>query len=199
MLCPHRSTTGVDYNTTMIEEQEEGQDQQNRQRVKSMLESLLFVADEPARVDHLAQSLEVPTRLVEEALEELAMEYRQRGLRLQFKDGRAQMVTAPEAAPVIERFLGLRLSSKLSPAALETLAIIAYRQPITRPQIDAIRGVNSDSVVRGLLAKGLIEEVGRLEQAGRPILYAPTFAFLQHFGLESLEELPPLDVEQVPG
>lgn len=189
----------VDYNTTMIEEQEEGQDQQDRQRLKSMLESLLFVADEPARVDHLAQSLEVPTRLVEEALEELAMEYRQRGLRLQFKDGRAQMVTAPEAAPVIERFLGLRLSSKLSPAALETLAIIAYRQPITRPQIDAIRGVNSDSVVRGLLAKGLIEEVGRLEQAGRPILYAPTFAFLQHFGLESLEELPPLDVEQVPG
>jgi len=189
----------TDYNTTMMEEQEEGQDQQDWQRVKSMLESLLFVADEPVRVDHLAQSLEVPARLVEGALAELATEYRQRGLRLQFKDGRVQMVTAPEAAPVIERFLGLQLSSKLSPAALETLAIIAYRQPITRPQIDAIRGVNSDSVVRGLLAKGLIEEVGRLEQAGRPILYAPTFAFLQHFGLESLEELPPLDVEQVPG
>jgi segregation and condensation protein B len=181
----------------MSDEQEaiaEGQKQEgtDRQRIKALVESLLFVADEPARVDHLAQSLEVSAREVKEVLEELASEYRHRGLRLQFKDGRVQMVTAPEAAPVIERFLGLQLSSKLSPAALETLAIIAYRHPITRPQIDAIRGVNSDSVVRGLLAKGLIEEVGRLDQAGRPILYAPTFAFLQHFGLESLDQLPPL-------
>ncbi len=185
----------MDYNTTVNDEQEaiEEQEGTNRQRVKALVESLLFVADEPARVDHLAQSLEVSAREVEEVLKELAIEYRHRGLRLQFKDGRVQMVTAPEAAPVIERFLGLQLSSKLSPAALETLAIIAYRHPITRPQIDAIRGVNSDSVVRGLLAKGLIEEVGRLDQAGRPILYAPTFAFLQHFGLESLDQLPPLE------
>jgi len=188
----------MDYNTTMSDEQEAIAEQQEQegaegQRIKALIESLLFVADEPARVDHLAQSLGVSARKVKEALEELATEYRHRGLRLQFKDGRVQMVTAPEAAPVIERFLGLQLTSKLSPAALETLAIIAYRHPITRPQIDAIRGVNSDSVVRGLLAKGLIEEVGRLDQAGRPILYAPTFAFLQHFGLESLDQLPPLE------
>jgi segregation and condensation protein B len=103
------------------------------------------------------------------------------------------MVTAPEAAPHIERFLDLELSSKLSAPALETLAIVAYQQPVTRAEMEAVRGVNCDSVLRTLLSKGLIEEVGRLPQAGRPIVYGTTFEFLQHFGLQDLAELPPLE------
>jgi segregation and condensation protein B len=165
--------------------------------IQSLVESLLFVAGEPVRVDDLARALEVPTPEVEAALTALSDDYRQRGLRLQRKDNRVQLVSAPESAGAVERFLGLQLSSKLSPAALETLAIIAYQQPVTRPQIEAIRGVNSDGVVRTLLARGLIEEVGRLEQAGRPILYGTTFAFLQQFGLSDVSELPPLNGDKV--
>ncbi len=96
---------------------------------------------------------------------------------------------------MIEKFLGLEASSRLSRAALETLAIIFYRQPVTRPQIDAIRGVNSDGVLKSLLLKGLVQEVGRAEAAGRPILYSATAECLQYFGLSSLSELPPLDLD----
>jgi len=159
----------------------------------SLIESLLFVADAPVMPAQLAAALDVEPKAVEEALDQLAADYQQRGLRLQRKAGRVQLVTAPEAAPAVERFLGLELSSKLSPAALETLAIVAYRQPVTRAQVEAIRGVNSDSVLRTLINKGLIEEVGRLEQVGRPILYGTTFEFLQYFGLQDLQDLPPLD------
>lgn len=170
--------------------------------VESLIESLLFVADEPVTFHDLARALNVPLKVVVAAVEALAREYSQRGLRIQQVNGRVQMVTAPEAAPAIERFLGLDLSAKLSPAAMETLAIIAYRQPITRPEIDAIRGVNSDSVIRRLLSRGLIEEQGRLDSVGRPILYGTTFEFLRHFGLQSLEDLPPLqggDLGSEPG
>jgi len=161
--------------------------------VKSLIESLLFVADEPVALSDLARALGVSTQVVAEAVETLAQEYSQRGLRIQRVNGRVQMTTAPEAAPVIERFLGLETSTRLSQAAMETLAIIAYRQPITRPEIDAIRGVSSDGVIRTLLARGLIEEQGRLDTPGRPILYGTTFEFLRCFGLESLEDLPPLE------
>ncbi len=160
--------------------------------LRSQLESLLFVANEPVAVEHLAAALQANPDLVEEALHILGLEYADRGLRLQRKGQRVQMVTAPETADIVRRFLGLELSSRLSPAALETLAIIAYRQPITRAQIEAVRGVNSDSVLRTLVNRGLIEEMGRLEQAGRPIIYGTTFDFLQQFGLSSLEQLPPL-------
>lgn len=102
------------------------------------------------------------------------------------------MVTAPEAADYVRRFLGLELTGKLSPAALETLAVVAYRQPATRADIEAVRGVNSDSVLRTLINRGMIEEQGRLDKAGRPIVYGTTFEFLQHFGLAALEQLPPL-------
>jgi segregation and condensation protein B len=95
----------------------------------------------------------------------------------------------------VERFLGLEASSRLSRAALETLAIILYRQPVTRPQIDAVRGVNSDGVLKSLLLKGLAQEVGRAEAPGRPILYSATPECLQYFGLSSLSELPPLDLD----
>lgn len=161
--------------------------------VKSLVESLLFVADEPVTLSDLARALGVSAQAVAEAVETLAQEYAQRGLRIQRVNGRVQMITAPEAAPVIERFLGLETSTRLSQAAMETLAIIAYRQPITRPEIEAIRGVSSDGVIRTLLARGLIEEQGRLDAPGRPILYGTTFEFLRCFGLESLEDLPPLE------
>jgi segregation and condensation protein B len=167
----------------------------DQHQFESLLESLLFVADEPVAVSQLAKVLEVEAKSIEEALERLRAEYSRRGLRIQRKGERVQMVTAPEAAPHIERFLGLRLSGKLSTAALETLAIIAYQQPITRAQIEAVRGVNCDGVLRTLTSKGLIEEIGRLEQAGRPILYGTTFEFLRYFGLQDLAELPPLEGE----
>ncbi len=161
--------------------------------ITSFIESLLFVADEPVALSDLARTLDVSASRISDAVDRLCETYAGRGLRIQRVNGRVQMVTAPETAPAIERFLGLELSGKLSEAAMETLAIIAYRQPITRPEIDAIRGVNSDGVLRTLLSRGLIEEMGRLDTVGRPILYGTTFAFLQHFGLESLDELPPLN------
>jgi segregation and condensation protein B len=162
--------------------------------VKSQIESLLFVANEPVPIDRLAQVLQVDPGEIEEAVQCLADEYAQRGLRLQRKRQRVQMVTAPETADQIRQFLGLELSGRLSPAAMETLAIIAYRQPITRAQIESIRGVSSDSVLRTLLNRGLVEEQGRLEQAGRPIIYGTTFEFLQQFGLPTLAQLPPLEI-----
>jgi segregation and condensation protein B len=165
----------------------------DQHQVESLLESLLFVADAPVAVSQLATVLEVEVKCIEEALERLRVEYSQRGLRVQRRGERVQVVTAPDAAPYIERFLGLQLSGKLSTAALETLAIIAYQQPVTRAQIEGVRGVNCDGVLRTLARKGLIEETGRLEQAGRPILYGTTFEFLQYFGLQDLAELPPLE------
>ncbi len=161
--------------------------------LKALVESLLFVADEPVSAARLAEALETTREEVEKALDELEAELSARGVRLERMGGRYQMVTAPEVAPYVERFLGLRERRRLSPAALETLAIIAYQQPISRPQVEAIRGVNCDSVLRTLLAAGLIEEVGRAPSVGRPVLYGTTFAFLQHFGLSSLEDLPPLE------
>ena len=157
------------------------------------VESLLFVADAPVSIGRLAEALWATAGQVEHALAELENIYTERGLRLQRAGNRVQLITAPEAAPFVERFLGLEVRTRLSRAALETLAIIAYRQPITRPEIEAVRGVNSDSVLRTLLSVGLIEGVGRAPTVGRPILYATTFEFLQHFGLQGLDELPPLE------
>lgn len=163
--------------------------------IKLVIESLLFVATEPVQVDRLAAILQTTTEQVEESLSDLAQDYRQRGVRLQRRGQRVQLVTAPEATDHVRRFLGLELSGRLSPAALETLAIVAYRQPVTRAEIESIRGVNSDSVLRTLINRGLIEEQGRLEQVGRPIVYGTTFEFLQQFGLSSMDELPPLNGE----
>lgn len=160
--------------------------------VKAQIESLLFVAGEPVPSGRLAAVLQVDSSRVEEALAELEAEYQERGFRLQRKGERAQLVTAPEAAEVVRIFLGLELSGRVSPAALETLAIVAYRQPVTRAQIEGVRGVSSDSVLRTLVSRGLVEEQGRLDQVGRPIIYGTTFEFLQQFGLTNLDQLPPL-------
>ncbi len=161
--------------------------------LKTLVESLLFVAEGPVPIASLARALEVDAPHIEEALNVLKQEYGTRGFRLQRFRDKVQLVTAPESAPAIEKFLGVEGSSRLSAAALETLAIIAYRQPITRPAIEAVRGVNCDGVIQTLVSHGLIQEVGRQETAGRPILYATTFEFLQNFGLRSVEDLPPLE------
>ncbi|MBW8010084.1 MAG: SMC-Scp complex subunit ScpB [Chloroflexi bacterium] len=161
-----------------------------------ILESLLFVAPGPVTINQLATTLEITPREVEKALASLEENYLSRGIRLQRHHGKIKLTSAPEAATLVEKFLDLEATSRLSRAALETLSIIAFQQPITRPQIDAIRGVNSDSVLRNLLSKGLAEEVGRSEGPGRPILYETTHDFLQHFGLRTLEELPQLFSEE---
>jgi len=165
----------------------------------NLLEALLFVAPGTVSASQLAAALEIPVQEVEQGLKQLGDLYQRRGLRLQWHHGRVQITTAPETAPLIERFLGLEATSRLSRAALETLAIIAYQQPVTRPEIDAIRGVNSDGVLKSLLSKGLIEEAGRAERPGRPILYNTTSDFLGHFGLGSLQELPPLTEHSTDG
>lgn len=160
-----------------------------------LVESLLFVADEPVTAARLAAALGVELTQVETAIAELSVNLQRRGIRLQQKGDRVQLATMPEAAAAIERFLGLEVSPRLSPAALETLAMIAYRQPMTRTQLEAVRGVNCDGVLRTLLSRGLIEEQGRLEAVGRPILYGTTFEFLQYFGLTQLQQLPALPDE----
>ena len=156
------------------------------------LEALLFVAAEPVATAQLAVALDVAPSVIERGLNELDAALSDRGLRLQRHAGRVQLTTAPQLAELIERFLGLEATTHLSRAALETLAIIAYQQPVTRPQIDSIRGVNSDSMMKSLLHKGLILETGRADGPGRPILYSTTPEFLQHFGLNSILEMPAL-------
>lgn len=170
----------------------------------SVIEALLFVAGEPVTAGQLSTALDVPIRDVEQALAVLASDYENKGgIAIQQTRGKYLLTTAAKYAGLVERFLGLEASSRLSQAALETLTIICYRQPITRPGVDAIRGVSSDGVLRSLVSKGLVEEVGRAEGPGRPILYATTNEFLQHFGINSLDELPAYkgddDIEEVHG
>ncbi|GMQ78995.1 MAG: SMC-Scp complex subunit ScpB [Anaerolineae bacterium] len=162
----------------------------------AQLESLLFVASGPVSAGRLAKALEISPSTVATLLRAMDSDYRDKGIRLQWNGNMVQLTTAPESSAVVERFLGLEVSARLSQAAVEVLAIIAFMQPVTRPQIDQIRGVNSDSSLRTLLSFGLIEEVGRLETPGRPILYATTPDFLQYFGLTSLDELPSLAEEE---
>lgn len=159
------------------------------------MEAVLFVAPGPVEISQLATTLEVSPQEVEASLELLAEGYAARGLSLQHHRSRVQLTSSPKFATDIERFLELETTARLTKAALEVLAVIAYQQPTTRPQIDDVRGVNSDTVLHTLLRYGLIEEVGRSDAPGRPILYATTPDFLHYFGLRSMEDLPPLDPE----
>ncbi len=163
------------------------------------LEAILFVAEAPVRVGQLASVLEASPAQVEEALHHLARTLQGRGLRLQRQGDRLRLVTAPEVAPYVERFLGRQRRDRLPRAALETLAIVAYRQPITRAQIEAIRGADCQRALATLKARGLIAEVGRAAGPGRPPLYGTTIKFLEHFGLERPEDLPPLTSQPTPG
>ena len=159
------------------------------------LESLLFVSDQAVEPAQLARALNMTPAEAEAALQELDAAYRRecRGLRVQMRNGRYQLVTAPEAATLIESFLNLDTSARLSAPALEALAVVAYRQPVTRAQIEAVRGVDCSGLLRSLLQRGLLEEVGRLDAPGRPVLYGVTDLFMHHFGLTALHDLPPID------
>ncbi len=157
-----------------------------------ILESLLMVAEEPPTIAALARALEAPPDAVEAALDVLIAAGRERGVRVQRQGATVQLVTAAEAAPYVERFLGIDRPGRLSRAALETLAIIAYQQPVTRLHVDAVRGVNSDGALQTLRQRDLIEPVGQLDAPGRPYVYGTTFRFLEHFGLDRPDQLPPL-------
>ena len=162
------------------------------------LEALLFVSPGPTSINQLATSLQISEERTIYLLEELDDHYKkQHGIRLQCINNRYQLTSASEYSQLVESFLGLEVTSRLTQPALEALAIIAYNQPTTRPEVDGIRGVNSDGVIKSLLTKGLIEELGRSEAPGRPILYGVTSEFLQHFGLDSLQQLPPVNLEEI--
>lgn len=165
------------------------------------LEALLFVAGDAVNLGDLAKSLEVEAGWLEELLTALNADYeaQQRGLRVYRHHGQVQLVTAPTVAAYVEKFLGLQSANKLSAAALETLIIIAYRQPVTRAVVETVRGVDSSGVINTLQARGLIEEVGRAETVGRPVLFGTTFEFLHQFGLSSLQDLPPMEGLSLPG
>ena len=163
------------------------------------VECLLFVAESPLEPAQLARLLGTTPAAIEDALGQLEGDLRSagRGLRLQTRNGRYQLVTAPEMAPMVEAFLNLDATTRLSGPALEALAVIAYRQPVTRAQIEAVRGVDCSGVLRSLQQRALIEEVGRMDTPGRPVLYGVTDLFMQHFGLMGLSELPPLGTTEI--
>ncbi len=161
----------------------------------TILEALLFSASGPVPFTQIAAVLDIKPAEAKGLVEKLAEELRthDRGIRIQTHNEKVQFITAPETADFVEKFLGIESSQRLTRAAQETLTIVAYKQPVSRPGIDAVRGVNSDTVLRGLLSRGLIEEVARADTPGRPVLYATTREFLNHFGLSSIDELPPFE------
>lgn len=166
-----------------------------KEQVRSALEVLLFVASEPLSVQALAHIVEVDVTDAKELLQELSAEYASRtgGLKIIEVAETWQMCTRSEYAPYVERLYRQRGSSGLSRAAVETLAIIAYRQPVTRAELELIRGVKVDSPLTTLLERNLIEEKGRREGPGRPVLYGTTLDFLRYFGLKDLSQLPLLE------
>lgn len=160
-----------------------------RGNIVNQIEAILFVAEKPVSRGEIAKLVGATPRQVDGALAELAQAYSDTGLRLAHDNDDWQIVTAPEQANVVAAYLGAdRL--RVSPASLETLAVIAYRQPVTRAEVEAIRGVNCDQTIYTLMQRRLIEERGRREAPGRPILYGTTWEFLECFGLSSLDELP---------
>ncbi len=165
------------------------------EQVLPVIEAVLFVADQPVEIGVLARSISAPRDEVLRALDALGERCRGRGVRLQRTGELVQLVSAPETAAYVERFLGME-HARLTDASLETLAIIAYRQPITRAGIESVRGVDCDGPIRTLLARELIEEIGRAPVIGRPTLFGTTVRFLEYFGLEKPDDLPPLPVDE---
>lgn len=162
------------------------------ENLRLTIEALLLVAESPPTVRTLARVTVVSVDAVESVLRELEAD-NTRGIRLRRHDETVALVSAPEAAPYVERLLGLDTPPRLSKAALETLAVIAYHQPITRDQIERVRGVGVSGVIRSLRARDLIGPTGRLDTAGQPLLWSVTPRFLDHFGLSALDQLPPLE------
>ena len=172
----------------------------NINRQLAALEALLFVAGDAVNLADLSKALEVEPGWLEELIAALNADYeaQERGLRVFRHNGQVQLVTAPQVAFYIEKFLGVQSTNNLSAAARETLIIIAYRQPVTRAAVEAVRGVDSSGVINTLQARGLIEEVGRAETVGHPVLFGTTFEFLHQFGLASLKDLPPMEGLSLP-
>lgn len=165
--------------------------------IPQILEAILFVAGEPVAVSDLAQALEVSEMEIMHAVEALERECERRGVTVRRYGDHLRMETRPEYAPYVERLLQPVQRQTLSQTAMETLAVIAYRQPVTKGEVEQVRGVKCDYSVQSLLHKGLIKEAGRKEALGRPILYATTDRFLEHFGISDIRELPPLpDVQE---
>lgn len=160
--------------------------------IPQILEAILFVAGEPVAVADLAQALEVSEMEIMHAVEALERECERRGVTVRCYGDHLRMETRPEYAPYVERLLQPVQRQTLSQTAMETLAVIAYRQPVTKGEVEQVRGVKCDYSVQSLLHKGLIREAGRKEALGRPILYATTDRFLEHFGISDIRELPPL-------
>ena len=168
------------------------QEKQEITQIAAAIESLLFVSGRPLEYAELRKLLDVDDAGLTSGLQILndLLESQGRGIRLQRLGEQVQLVTAPENARYIAALLDLPMTARLTTAAMETLAVISYRQPITRTQIEAIRGVNSDRAVASLIQHGLVVEIGRAQTVGRPALFATTPEFLQQFGLTSLEQLP---------
>jgi segregation and condensation protein B len=156
-------------------------------------EALLFIAERPLSTGELGELAGIPALQAEAALADLAerLSEDRRGLRVQHHDGAWQLVTAPEVGARLAAYAA-REEARLSPAALEALAVVAYRQPCTRGDVERVRGVDSDYVIRSLMHRRLIVEVGRRDTPGRPVLFGTSFTFLERFGLTSIEDLPPL-------
>ena len=163
-------------------------------QLESTLEAVLFAAGDAVSIDRLCEALELPRETVLEAARELSSRYdfEQRGVMLRRIADKLQVCSRPMYAEAVRRVTETRKNASLSPAALEVLTIIAYRQPVTRAFIDQLRGVDSGGTLSSLAEKQMIEEAGRLEVPGRPILYRTTEHFLQAFALESLDDLPAL-------
>jgi segregation and condensation protein B len=160
--------------------------------LKRALECVLLVSGGPVTAQQVAETLTVPLEAARDVLEDLRRDYEGRGLQIQVLAGGYQLCTRPEFSSYVQRFLHLEQLDPLSQPALETLAIIAYRQPVTRAEIESVRGVRVEHVLDRLLERHLIREVGRRPTVGRPILYGTTEGFLRHFGLRDLQSLPPL-------
>ncbi len=167
----------------------------SREELLAALEGLIFVSGEPITPAEMRQALGIDEMTLRGALAELmrAHEGPERGLRLEEVAGGVRLATRPEVAPFLRRLARLRHRRRLSQAGLETLAVIAYRQPITGPEIEAIRGVSPDAALETLLEKRLIRILGRKQVVGRPILYGTSKEFLVHFGINELEDLPPIE------
>ena len=161
---------------------------------EAQLEALLFVAERPLSRREIATVAGVDRATVDDRLGDLEVALANRGIRLVSSGDRVELVTAPDAGALIARYVGAD-AVRLSPASLETLAIVAYRQPVTKSAIERIRGVDSDYTIRTLLHRRLVVELGRSDAPGRPFLYGTDFEFLERFGLTSLDELPPLDAD----
>lgn len=160
-----------------------------------IVEAILFVTGDAVEKRELCRALEITDAQLEETLDALesGYDFDRRGLRLLRFGAHVQLATRPDYAPYVEKLLQPVQKQSLSQAVMETLAVIAYRQPVTKGEIEQVRGVKCDYSVQSLVSKGLIEEVGRRETLGRPILYGTTDAFLRHFCLSSLDELPQID------